>query len=137
MRANQKVTADTNILASAYAFPSALTQRFIAMAAENVFTMCLSEEILEEFSRVIEFKLKFSATDCSRFISHIRSFTSIVKPTVKICIVRNDPTDNKIIEAASAGSSIIVSGDNHLLSFKKYKKIEIIQLSDFIRASYS
>ena len=108
------------------------------MAAENVFTMCLSEEILEEFSRVIEFKLKFSATDCSRFISHIRSFTSIVKPTVKICIVRNDPTDNKIIEAAaSAGSSIIVSGDNHLFSLKKYKKIEIIRLSDFIRASYS
>ena len=79
MLAKPKITVDTNILVSAYAFPSALTQRFMEMAAERQFEICLSEEIVEEFGRVMELKLKFSPADCCHFTSHLRSISSIYK----------------------------------------------------------
>jgi len=49
--------------------------------------------------------------------------------------VKNDPSDNKVIECAvSSQAAYIVTGDRkHLLSIGKYKGIRIIDAAEFLR----
>jgi uncharacterized protein len=47
--------------------------------------------------------------------------------------VADDPSDNKFLEAAVAGSAnLIVSGDGHLLELEVFRNIPIISAREFI-----
>jgi predicted nucleic acid-binding protein len=48
--------------------------------------------------------------------------------------VKDDPDDDKFIEAAIAsGAEIIVSGDQHLLQLHQYENIQILKARDFLK----
>ncbi len=58
----------------------------------------------------------------------------IVIPKESINIIKEDPDDNKFIEAAIAGKAdLIVSQDRHLLKLKNYGKIKIITPEEFLK----
>ena len=60
-------------------------------------------------------------------------FAEVCKPGKRIFIIRNDPHDNKFIEAAIGGKAdFIVSGDHHLLDLKEYQGIKILTVKDFL-----
>lgn len=49
--------------------------------------------------------------------------------------VCRDPSDDMVVECAvEAGAEVIVSGDNDLLSLKRYKSIRIVTPRVFLRA---
>jgi len=53
--------------------------------------------------------------------------------TPTLFIIKEDPDDNKFLECAVAlDCKIIISGDNHLKSIKKYFDIEILSPKEFI-----
>lgn len=54
---------------------------------------------------------------------------------ISLFIVKNDPSDNKILECAiTAEADYIVTGDkNHLLPLKRYKNTKIVSPSEFLR----
>ena len=53
--------------------------------------------------------------------------------TSKVDGVKNDPPDNRILEAAIDGkASYIVSGDKDLLRLKKFKGVKILTASKFL-----
>ena len=57
----------------------------------------------------------------------------LIEPEEKINIVKDDPDDNKFIEAAVAGKADhIVTQDAHLLKIKEYRGIKIITPREFI-----
>ena len=57
----------------------------------------------------------------------------IVYPKIKINLVKDDPDDNKFIEAAITGNAeYIISQDKHLLRIKKYKEIKILSPEQFL-----
>jgi len=63
----------------------------------------------------------------------VESF-SIVKPGRKITVVKDNPDDNKIIEAAvEAKADYIVTGDKHLLKIGNYHGIKIIKPNEFLK----
>ena len=50
-------------------------------------------------------------------------------------VIKRDPDDDKILACATAAQAEwIVSGDDHLLSLKRYKRIPIVTPSQFLRA---
>jgi len=52
---------------------------------------------------------------------------------VHLCVVENDPDDDRILEAAlAAKADYIVSGDKHLLSLKEWNGIRIRTPSEFL-----
>lgn len=57
----------------------------------------------------------------------------IIEPKTKITEIREDPEDNKILEAAlEAKADYIVSGDWHLLKLKEFKGIKIMKARQFL-----
>ena len=46
----------------------------------------------------------------------------VVKPTVILEVIKDDPDDNRVLECAAAGeANSIVSGDRHLLQLRSYE----------------
>ena len=57
-----------------------------------------------------------------------------VTPITQLHIVKDDPNDDKFIEAAIEGhAELIVSQDKHLLKIKEYQNIKIVNPDEFLR----
>ena len=56
-----------------------------------------------------------------------------VKPKKRIQIVKDDPDDDKFIEAAVEGrAKYIISQDKHLLRIKEFEGIKIMKPEEFL-----
>ena len=57
----------------------------------------------------------------------------MVDPIVAINVVKDDPEDDKFVEAAVCGKAdCIVSQDKHLLRLREYNKIKILKPEEAI-----
>jgi predicted nucleic acid-binding protein len=58
----------------------------------------------------------------------------IIGPTITLPIIKDDPSDDRILECAVAGQAdLIVSGDHHLTNLKSFRGIGIIRPADLLR----
>ena len=123
-----KITADTNILVSA-AIAKGNEFEILRFAKLGKIELILSMNILKEFKDVISRpKFGFSEEQVSSAFKHILSICTIVVPSAKLDIIKEDPDDNKILECADAGKvDYIVSGDGHLLNLEDYNGIKIVK----------
>jgi uncharacterized protein len=121
------VTADTNIYVSALQY-GGQARRFLDMAREGAFELCISAPILNEMSRVLKEKFGWSEEAIQDAREMIASFTVMVEPAQRLDVVKQDPTDNRIL----AGSRCVVSGDKHLLHIGRHEGVEILKVSDFL-----
>ena len=135
MRAIKKITVDTNILISFFVYPGGIVREIIGLAINKRITICVSADIIEEYSRVLRLKFGWSQDDIDANIALLKRITELVEPARPIKAISADPTDDKVIECAvAAGADAIISGDRHLLDLKKYKSIPIMKPSDLLKA---
>ena len=127
-----RVTADTNIYISGLLF-GGQPKRLLDLARKGEFELCISPAILDEVSRVLRDKFRVPAVDIDETRALISSFTTSIEPARAVDAVLTDPTDNRVLECAVAsGSSVVISGDKHLLSVIRYENIEVLKVSEFI-----
>jgi len=95
----------------------------------------ISYEQFEELSRVLDYpKFKFREDQKFKFKTLISEVSTFVKTPVKVDIIKDDPSDNAILECALvAGVDYVVSGDRHLLSIEKFRRIKIVRANEFLR----
>lgn len=126
-----RVVFDTNIFISGLNFggkPAIALQ----MAAKAECSLVTSEEILLEIQEVLLRKFMWSAKNVAATLAGIKGIAEIVTPSF-ILSDCEDPDDNRILEAAIAGEvTCIVSGDRHLLHMRRFRRIEIVNVSDFV-----
>lgn len=125
---------DTNVLISAFIGRGAPYESLNAVYDGKV-KLVISMDMLIEFEDVIS-RPKFRYTDkhIRRIMSIIFKVATVVNPVVNVDIVEEDPSDNKVIEAAITGKvKYIVTGDIHLLSLRKVKNIKIVTVNDFLK----
>lgn len=128
-----RVTADTNVIISALNFPGN-PLRILDMAEAGEIRLAVSDDILTEVERVLQ-RPKFGWTheQVDRAIRQLSAFAEHVEPKQRIDVVKNDPTDNRIVECATAsGSDYLVSGDKHLLKLGQYQGVKIVTPADFL-----
>lgn len=129
------VTVDSNIYVSALNFggkPMQLLQK----AAAGEIEVAVSDPILDEVTRVLRDKFKWSEEHLQGAESTIRSIARRVTPGKTLDVVKDDPDDNRIVECAQAsGSEFIVTGDLDLLRMGEYEGIKMVRLSDFMNRS--
>lgn len=123
-----KIVVDTNTLISA-AITEGNEFELLKLAKLKKIELILSPQILKEFKEVISRpKFGFSQEQISGAFKQILTISTILVPTVKVSIIKEDPDDNKILECAETGKAdYIVSGDGHLLKLKKYRDIKIVK----------
>lgn len=79
-------------------------------------------------------KLNIPSELQQKIISDLDQFAIMVQPQEQITFVATDPTDNKFLEAAVAGSAdVIVSGDKRdLLPLQTFRSIPIVTVRTFL-----
>jgi len=128
-----KIVLDANIFISSIFWsgnPRVVLDRVIA----NLDELFITKEILDEIEAVIgRPKFHVGQEQINFIMKSIEEISNtVVIKNHKINKSRGK-TDNKYLECAvNAKSDYIISGDNHLLEIKEYKKIKIITPKNYL-----
>lgn len=129
-----KVTLDTNILVSALGWKGK-PHRIFQEAVDGKLELFISYAQFEELSRVMDYpKLGFTEEQKTRFKGLISAVATFVHPTTELDIVKTDPPDNRILECALVAKlDFIISGDEHLLSLRRFGRTKIMTAGEFLK----
>ena len=131
-----RVVLDTNVLLSG-TFWTGASYRILEWVDKGKIVLILSDSIFEEYNRIVRSDeiLDKKAYNPERVESIIKLLQKalFVQPEEKLKVVKEDPDDDKFIEAAVTGrAGFIISRDNHLLKLQRYKNIKILTLEEFL-----
>ena len=128
-----RAVLDTNIFVSSIFWEKGNPHRVVELAIDKKIEIFTSVDILRELERVL--KRDFGEPDelIQRQTGLVFEYTNVIVVGKKVNVVKADPDDNKILECAIACSAdYIVTGDNHLLDIKEYKRVKIVNAQKFV-----
>jgi putative PIN family toxin of toxin-antitoxin system len=124
---------DTNVLISAYVFPGGKPEAVYRLALEGRLEIGTSLPLLAEFGRVLGQKFGWIPDRVEAAVAQMTRIAAVIEPMETVQVVRADPADDRVLEAARAfGADVIVSGDRHLLDLGTWSEIDIISPAEFI-----
>ena len=128
-----RVVFDTNIFISAFAIPGGSAEEAYLHAVRGTFELFTSVSILTEVANTLRLKFDWSEDEVRHLLRSISNTATVLKTQPDLHILKDEP-DNRILECAVlAQAQIIVSGDRHLLSLKRYHDVSIERLADFLK----
>src|SRR4030042_4619859 len=134
-----KAVVDTNVLVSGIISPKSSPAKIINLWQNQAFILVVSKPILQELRQVLSYP-KIARTyhldkeKIDELLMGFSVFPEVCSPKERILVIKEDPDDNKFLEAAfSAKVDFLVSGDKHLLALGDYKGIEILTPRGFLR----
>jgi|SRR3989344_2249762 len=129
-----KVVLDTNVLISGIHWKGDSNQ-ILRKWFNKELEVISSLPIIEELVRILmSFKVPMTPEDITAWEDLILEKSIIVIPDNKLEIIKDDPDDNKFLEAAVQGKAeFIISQDKHLLKIIEYERIKIVHPKDFIK----
>ena len=128
-----RAVLDTNVLISSYVFPGGKPEAVYRLALEGRLEIGTSRTLLAEFGRVLDRKFGWNPDRVEAALAQMTRIASVVEPSETVQVVRADPADDRVLEAARAyGADVIVSGDRHLLDLGAWNEIEIVSPAEFM-----
>ena len=130
-----RVVLDTNCLLASL---SSKSENFRVWKdfQEGRFTLCVSNEILEEYQEIIAEKTTPSiAQNVVRAIVE-SDYVEFIDPHFHVYAIFADPDDNKFVDCAfAANAAFIVSEDSHFDALKTlaFPKILVLKLKAFLK----
>jgi uncharacterized protein len=123
-----RVVLDTNVFISGIFWEGNFCSQIIDKWKNRKFELVSSREILEEFVNTLKnFKIQMPEDMIEEWKYLIIKNSIMVEPTIKLEIIKDDPEDNKFLEAGIAGNvDLIISQDKHLLNLEEYGEIKIL-----------
>jgi uncharacterized protein len=122
-----RVVLDTNVLISAFVFPGGAPEQVYRRALEGHISFVTSRPLLSELGRVLTEKSGWESNYAEEAVSQLVRIAVVVDATEQIADIADDPADNRVLEAASAGEAeLIVSGDRHLLTLDSWRGIRVV-----------
>jgi len=94
----------------------------------------LSKAIISEFEQVLNYdEIQNKNLEMKRTVRKIISISKIIEPIGRLEIIKDDPSDNIILECALDGDvDYIISRDKHLLRLEEFKGIRILTPEEFL-----
>ena len=132
MKRKLRVVLDTSTVVSGVI--GGVSAEVLDLLKERAFEAIVSEEILQEYTEVLQRpKFGFPLWVISDILDYLRTEGIWVSPQKKPKMIKEDPDDNKFLEAALEGKAdYILSGDKHLLALGEFEGISIIGSREFL-----
>jgi len=125
-----RVVLDTNIIIAAFAAHGLCSEVFEVCLTGH--TIVISEHILSEVERGLIKKIHLPKNITASIMDYLRNITEIFKPQPIKGSACRDIEDRKIIGAAISGNAhLMITGDNDLLTLKKFMKTDIVTPREF------
>jgi len=131
-----KVIIDTNVLISSLLKPKSKARDIYRLVLRGKIKLYISEDILNELKKVLEYpKFKIERLQKEAFLKNLLRVAIFVYPKQKIDAIKEDPPDNRFLECeVQAKADFLISGDKkHLLLFKNFQGIRILNPDEFLR----
>ena len=119
---------DTNVFVSGIFWEGNFCSKIIDKWRNKEFELVSSIEILDELVKTLkDFKIQMPEEMIEDWRNLIIENSVIVEPTIKLNVIRDDPDDNKFLEAGISGNvDLVISQDKHLLNLRDYQGIKIV-----------
>jgi putative PIN family toxin of toxin-antitoxin system len=131
-----RIVLDTNVLVSAFLFPGGSPERVYRLVLSGDVTLVTSRPLLAELGQVLTQKFAWEADYAQEVVTQLARIGEVVEPLEVVDAVREDPPDNRVLEAAAAGTAeVIVSGDRHLRRLGSWQGIQILDPARFLEAA--
>lgn len=129
-----KVVFDTNIFISAIIF-GGNPRLLLELARKKAIRLYTSKTLLFELAQKLKLKFDWSNEEISDVITGIIRFVEIVTPHQQIHAIKDDPSDNRVLEvAAHVDANYIISGDKkHILPLVKFRNAIILTAQEFLK----
>lgn len=132
-----RVVLDANVVVSSALSGEgnpALIFKMLLLGEIKNFT---TNEIIDEIKEVLErprITKRTSLVEREFILNSFEEFSEKINPGITFNEVKDDPDDNKILECAVAAAvDYIISGDDHLLKFKNFRGIKIVNPAEFVK----
>ena len=131
---NKKVVLDTNGLISSLSRRGRFYPIWKSFQ-EGVYTLCISNEILDEYVEIIGRKM---TPDIAENVANLllkSKNVELVYPQFRLGLLTTDPDDNKFVDCAfSANATYIVSDDSHfdILNDIVFPELLVLKLQEFL-----
>jgi putative PIN family toxin of toxin-antitoxin system len=129
---------DANIIVSAILAPTGPPGQVLGAWRDERFSLVTAPAILDEIERVLKYpkiaaRHGLPADRVRALVTELAYFSLVTPGRLRLDVVRDDPTDNRYLEAAvEAEVGYIVSGDRLLLALTSYEGIEILTPRQFL-----
>lgn len=131
---NNKIVLDTNCLLACI---SSKSENFkVWQGFQNgLFTLCVSNEILEEYLEIISRKTNSAVAENVVNAIVESEYVEFVDPQFHLNLIVADPDDNKFVDCAFAANAVyIVSDDTHfdVLEEVSFPRLLVLKLRSFL-----
>jgi putative PIN family toxin of toxin-antitoxin system len=130
-----RIVVDTNVLVSGLLF-GGVPGRLIELGGQGRLRIVATHALLQEYIRVLAYpKFKLTKAEIRGLLDEvILPLVEAVRVDEAPAVISADPSDDKFLAAAVAGSAdAVVSGDRHLLALRAYRGIPIETAAELIR----
>ncbi|MBI4439474.1 putative toxin-antitoxin system toxin component, PIN family [Candidatus Woesearchaeota archaeon] len=129
----KRIVIDTNVFISALGWggkPNELIERVI----DGEYGLYVSIKQIRELTKALDYpKLNFSEDEKKIILEKIYQISNIIDTKIKLDVTE-DPDDNMILECAvEADADFIISGDYDLRKLKKFRKVRIMAVGEFMK----
>jgi len=130
-----KIVLDTNVFISGIFWERNFCAQIIELWKKGKIILISSIQIIEELIKTLSnFKIPLSSEEILEWREIIIENSTVVESSENLEIVKEDPTDNKFLEAAIAGNADhIISQDRHLLNLKEFRGVKIVKPEEFLK----
>ena len=129
-----RIVLDTNCLLMAISNRNHFHRVWQAFV-NNEYTLCVTNEIIEEYVEVIGRNISERAAEAVVYIIMTRSNVLHIDPHFRFGLIEADPDDNKFVDCAiAAGANYIVSQDHHfdILKTIAFPKVDVVTIEEFL-----
>ena len=131
----ENIVIDTNCLIMAISSRSNYHKIWKSFL-EGDYTLCISNEILEEYAEVLSRNISVNVARYVVFTILERQNVRLITPYYNWKLITADPDDNKFVDCAiAANAKFIVTEDHHFNALKdiSFPSVSVINVDDFLK----
>lgn len=132
-----RTVPDTNIVVSGLLWRGN-ARRILDAARDGIIEIFTSQALLEELENVLsreKFAMRLEAADVTiqELVEGYAALATVIEAVLIEPVILRDPDDDAVLACAvAAEAEIIASGDNDLLSLRKYQEIRIVTATELL-----